>query len=99
MTVAREDLERVAELAGLALDAAEEPTLVKQLEEILDFVAQLQSVDALEGETFRPGPASAPLRADTINPIPMTRPFEAFAPETKDGFLIVPRTDSMGDNE
>lgn len=99
MTVTRGELERIAELAGVALDPAEEATLVKQLEEILDFVAQLQSVSSSDEETFRPGPVAAPLRPDVVNPIPMRQPFEAFAPEIQDGFLIVPRTESMGDNE
>ena len=99
MNVSRSDLERIAQLAGVALDDSEEQPLTAQLEEILDFIAQLQSVGPTAAETFRPGPPNAPFRADIVNPIPMMQPFEAFAPLMEDGFLIVPKSESMGDDE
>ncbi|MBK5188945.1 MAG: hypothetical protein JJD97_11935 [Gemmatimonadaceae bacterium] len=48
------------------------------------------------------GDAAMPLRADIGPPIPLARPLESFAPQSRDGFLLVPRLathEAAGDDE
>ena len=48
------------------------------------------------------GDAAMPLRIDIGPPIPLARPLESFAPESRAGFLLVPRLathESAGDDE
>lgn len=99
MTVSRRDVEDVAELAAIALDETDIDALVTQLEKILDFVAQLEDVEeqAADG-VFRPGPEAAPLREDVVSPIPMSTGVERLAPDFRDGFILVPRIESLGDD-
>ena len=87
----RDDVRRVAELARLSLSDEDADRMAQQLTAVLAFVAQLDSLD-LEGcepSVFapedRPGRPDKPngrrLDADTAT---------ANAPESADGFFIVP---------
>ena len=92
MAVTREDLLHVAALARLALDEAAIPRLVTELNGILDHMEVLQRVDTggvAAAEAV--GDAGMPLRTDGGMPYPLALGLEVFAPETRDGFLIVPR--------
>jgi aspartyl-tRNA(Asn)/glutamyl-tRNA(Gln) amidotransferase subunit C len=98
MSVSREEIERVAALARVAVDAASLDRLTTQIGAILDYVAQLEAVDAAEdANAFRPGPGSAPLRRDVVDPPPMTLTPEAMAPEFEQGFYVVPKVGDLGD--
>ncbi|MGQ0715114.1 MAG: Asp-tRNA(Asn)/Glu-tRNA(Gln) amidotransferase subunit GatC [Gemmatimonadaceae bacterium] len=98
MPVTREDLLHVAALARLALDEAAIPTLVKELNGILDHMDVLQRVDTAGVTPAEAvGDAGMPLRVDGGMPYPMAHGREAFAPETRDGFLIVPRLSTHED--
>ena len=98
MAVTREDLLHVAALARLALDEAAIPKLVKELNGILEHMGVLQRVDTT-GVTGAEavGDAGMPLRADGGMPYPLARGQETFAPETRDGFFIVPRLSTHED--
>jgi aspartyl-tRNA(Asn)/glutamyl-tRNA(Gln) amidotransferase subunit C len=92
MAVTREDVLHVALLARIALDEEAVERLVGQLNGILAHMDVLQKVDtsgvtAVEGV----GDAGMPLRADGGPPYPLARTREEFAPEMRDGFLLVPR--------
>jgi aspartyl-tRNA(Asn)/glutamyl-tRNA(Gln) amidotransferase subunit C len=92
MAVTRKDVLHVASLARLALDEETVERLVGQLNGILAHMDVLQKVDtsgvsAVEGV----GDAGMPLRADGGPPYPLARTREEFAPEMRDGFLLVPR--------
>lgn len=92
MAVTREDLLHVAALARIALDEASIPRLVRELNGILEHMEVLQRVDTagvVGAEAV--GDAGMPLRADGGMPYPLAHPREVFAPETRDGFFIVPR--------
>jgi aspartyl-tRNA(Asn)/glutamyl-tRNA(Gln) amidotransferase subunit C len=92
MAVTRQDVLHVASLARLALDDDAVDRLVGELNGILAHMDVLQKVDtsgvtAVEGV----GDAGMPLRADGGAPYPLAHAREQFAPEIRDGFLLVPR--------
>lgn len=92
MSVSRDEVLRIAELAELAVDDESLPVLADQLSKILDYVAQLNAVQA--GDTQRPflaGPDLAALRPDEVRPQPLALPPGALAPEFRDGLFLVPR--------
>ena len=96
MSVSSSDVMRVARLAELAVEDAELPALTAQLDRIVGFVAQLAEAGPAEPEpAFQPGPDHTPLRADLVNPAPLTRPPASVAPEFIDGFFVVPRVGAM----
>lgn len=92
MAVTREDVMHVAALARVAIPEERVPELTAQLNEILGHMDELRKVDTggVAG-TAGIGDAAMPLRVDQGPPIPLERPREAFAPEMRDGFFLVPR--------
>ena len=96
MSIGRNEVLHVARLAELAVGEGELDRLVDQMNRIVDYVAQLDQVPA-DGmaDPFLPGPASAALREDVPNPVPLARPPAEFAPELRDGFFLVPRHGAM----
>ena len=95
MAVTPDDVHHVARLARLAVDEAQLPTLVAELNGILSHMDVLQQVDlpptllAEAGDNGVTGPT--PLRADDAPPVSLTHPREAFAPAMREGFFLVPR--------
>lgn len=99
MSVTRDDVKHVAALARLAIPEERVPELVAQLNGILAHMDVLRDVDVsgapIDGATSE----STPLRADVVAPIPLARPREAFAPEMRDGFFLVPRLATHEDED
>ena len=92
MAVTRDDVVHIAALARLALPEERVPELVAQLNGILAHMDVLRKVDTTGViGTAGIGDASTPLRPDTGPQIPLARPREAFAPQMRDGFFLVPR--------
>jgi aspartyl-tRNA(Asn)/glutamyl-tRNA(Gln) amidotransferase subunit C len=92
MSVSREDVLRIAQLAEL--DVAEDalPELAAQMSRILEYVAQLSTLPASEtARPFVPGPDAIRFRADDVNPAPLAIPPAELAPAFKDGFFLVPK--------
>lgn len=92
MSVGREDVLRMAQLAEIQVDEAALPTLVAQMSRIIDYVAQLSALPA--GETARPflaGPDAIRCRPDEVKPWPLAFGPGKLAPAIKDGFFVVPR--------
>jgi len=89
MGVTRKDVEKIAQLAELAVDDAAARELERQLSRILDYVAQLAEVrdDAGVAGDER----VARLRRDVLAPDPLSRAPQQFAPGFKDGLFTVPR--------
>jgi len=92
-----EDVERVAELAHLELAAEEKPRMVRDLNAILDYVAELNELDTtgvaplaqvteLEG-----GPGAGAPRADALEPSLDRAAVMAQAPESDGRFFKVPK--------
>jgi aspartyl-tRNA(Asn)/glutamyl-tRNA(Gln) amidotransferase subunit C len=82
----------VAALARLDVAESRLPELVAQLNGILshmDALAKVKTTGVMA--TAGVGDAAMPLRVDIGPPIPLARPLESFAPQYRDGFLLVPR--------
>ena len=93
MAVSESDVRHVAALARLAIEPTRLPSLVKELNGILEHMEVLSAVDA--GRPMADGggetPAT-PMRSDLEGtPVPLERSREDFAPSMRDGFFLVPR--------
>jgi aspartyl-tRNA(Asn)/glutamyl-tRNA(Gln) amidotransferase subunit C len=92
MSVSREEVEKIARLAELQVEAAALPALVDQLSRILDYVAQIAAVAGTESaQPFVPGPAAIRFRTDEVRPAPLAFGPDRMAPAFRDGFFLVPR--------
>jgi aspartyl-tRNA(Asn)/glutamyl-tRNA(Gln) amidotransferase subunit C len=94
--VSLEDVRRVAELASLELTPEEEPRMQRDLNSILEYVAQLSELDTADvpamaqvGELL--GEADPSLRADEERPCLDRALVTAQAPETDGRFFKVPK--------
>ena len=92
MSVSREEVLRIAQLAELDVDDETLPELSEQMSRIIDYVAQLSGVPANGGvKAFVPGPDAIRFRADEVNPPPLAFGPADFAPAFKEGFFVVPK--------
>ena len=99
LSISRQEVKRIAHLASLAVDEASIAELTRQIGDILQYVAQLDDLEPDDASVaFRPGPASAPLRADVTTPIRMTLSPREMAPDFERGLYIVPRVGGLGDD-
>lgn len=91
MSLSREEVARIAELARLEIPEDQVERLAGQLSQVLDFAAALHQLDLTGCEPSVFAPADAPLREDVPNGRRLT-PERALAgaPEAEDGFFIVP---------
>ena len=92
MAVTEKDVRHIAALARLGLDEQRIPSLVAELNGILEHMdtlakAKTRGVVAVNAI----GAPAQPLREDGGVPYPLERPPEAFAPAMRDGFIVVPR--------
>jgi len=96
MKIGRDEVLHVARLAELAVAEEDLEKLVRQLDGIVEYVAQLDALPA-EGEItpFVPGPEAVAWRQDEVAPQSLALPPAALAPEFRDGFFVVPRLAAM----
>ncbi|HXQ30163.1 MAG TPA: Asp-tRNA(Asn)/Glu-tRNA(Gln) amidotransferase subunit GatC [Gemmatimonadales bacterium] len=100
MSVSREEVLKIAELAELKVEEESVAELAEQMSRILDYVEQLGSVVGPEGgRPFVPGPDAVRFRADEVKPIPLAFGPDVFAPAFKDGFFLVPKLGQFEDAE
>jgi aspartyl-tRNA(Asn)/glutamyl-tRNA(Gln) amidotransferase subunit C len=93
-----EDVQRVAELANLELMPEETPAMLRDLNAILDYVAELNELDtkgvaplAQVGELFNDGAGSGVLRDDRVQPSLDRVAVMPQAPDTDGAFFKVPK--------
>lgn len=92
MSLTPDDVRRIARLARIEVSPAEVDRTRGQLNDILGFVAQLQSID-----TANIAPMSHAvdvvqrLRPDAVTEVDRRADFQAIAPETEAGLYLVPR--------
>lgn len=100
MSVSESDLRHVAALSRLAITDERVPSLLQEMNRIIEYVGVLGQVElnapaALRhesrGDSLSPDALHAPLRADEPGSVPLARPIAEFAPEERDGFFLVPR--------
>jgi aspartyl-tRNA(Asn)/glutamyl-tRNA(Gln) amidotransferase subunit C len=96
--VSVKDVERVAELAQLELGPEETPAMLRDLNAILDYVAELNELDttgvaplAQVSELSLEGSGQAALRADSPRPSLDRAAVMTLAPETDGAFFKVPK--------
>ena len=96
MSVSEKDVRHVASLARLSIEPARLPSLVSELNGILDHMEELGAVETRrEMGDGRLEMTASPVRSDSGGtPVPLVVPREAFAPEMRDGFFLVPRLET-----
>lgn len=95
--ITREETLRIATLARLRLTDSEAEDLSHDLNEILEYVDTLASLQVPEGKRLELGPSQAPEReAGQIPPDPMAHSPADSAPDFRDGFFVVPSPPSLG---
>ena len=88
MTISAADVRHIAGLARLDLSEEEIQRFRRELSAILEYVAQLEALEA--GRAAEPEPPDQPLREDRVEPWPDPAWFLAQAP-SRDGLFSVPR--------
>jgi aspartyl-tRNA(Asn)/glutamyl-tRNA(Gln) amidotransferase subunit C len=92
MPVTETQIRKIADLARLTIDDATLPAMTAQLNSILDHMDVLAKVDTSSVEPVAGvGADGAPLRGDSVAPIPMSTTTPVLAPDSRDGFILVPR--------
>ena len=93
MPIDRGTVQKIAALARLQVDAAEEERYVRELQAILSYVEQLQALDVAEIEPTSTVIAGAPpaLRADEERPSDVRDDVLAQAPDRDGDYFRVPR--------
>ncbi|MBL0172324.1 MAG: Asp-tRNA(Asn)/Glu-tRNA(Gln) amidotransferase subunit GatC [Gemmatimonadaceae bacterium] len=96
MSISESDVRHVATLARLGLSAARIPSLVEELNGILDHMDVLQRVELPVPHAGETAARAMPLRDDVPMPGVTEAARTAFAPAMRDGFFLVPRLDTHG---
>src|SRR6266576_5544334 len=92
MSVSRDEVLRVAQLAELDVEEEQLPEIAAQMSRILDYVAQLSAIPSNGTvKTFVPGPDAIRFRSDEVVPSPLAFGPDTFAPVFKEGFFVVPK--------
>ena len=98
MSVTVDDVRHIAGLARLGLDPERIPSLVAELNRILEHMDALRAVPSRPDQRVTGISAGGmPLREDLGPPLPLIRPRDEFAPEMRDGFFVVPRLSTHED--
>ena len=92
MALETREVEKIAHLARLGINADDIPEYAHNLSDILAFVAQLNAVDTTGVEPLaHPLDAIQRLRADVVTESDERENFQKTAPQTRDGLYLVPR--------
>jgi aspartyl-tRNA(Asn)/glutamyl-tRNA(Gln) amidotransferase subunit C len=101
VTVTREEIERIARLAALAVEPEALPALTRHIAGILDYVSQLEQLDTAGVEPDAGNPSAGPgqgLRPDVARRATLAFPPAELAPAFQDGLFLVPRLGAVGDD-
>ena len=100
MAISIDDVRHIAALARLAISDERAAATVGELNTILSHMDALAAVDTDGVEAaIGVGARGTPVRGDSGPPIPLDVGFDAFAPNHRDGFLLVPRLASHESTE
>jgi aspartyl/glutamyl-tRNA(Asn/Gln) amidotransferase, C subunit len=92
VSITREDVLHIAQLARLGVDEDRVAALTRELAAILAHMEVLSQVDISSvSPTAGVGAGGTPLRPDVGVPLIMLGTLESFAPSMRDGFFMVPR--------
>lgn len=92
MSLDKDDIKAIANLARLKIDEADVPQYVTNLSNILDLVEQMNSVDT-DGVVpmSHPLDVNQRLREDKVIEKNQRDEFQGIAPATQDGLYLVPK--------
>ena len=92
MALDASQIEKIAHLARLAIDADDVPQYARNLSDILAFVEQLEEVDTASVVPLaHPLDAIQRLRADEVTETDQREAFQSSAPQTEAGLYLVPK--------
>lgn len=92
MSLDRSDVEQIAHLARLQIDAADIDSYSDSLNSILSLVDQMQAINTEGVEPLaHPLDAVQRLRADEVTEINQREALQAVAPATEEGLFLVPK--------
>ncbi|HSG11321.1 MAG TPA: Asp-tRNA(Asn)/Glu-tRNA(Gln) amidotransferase subunit GatC [Gammaproteobacteria bacterium] len=92
MALDASDVEKIAHLARLGIDADDVPGYTRNLSDILAFVEQLNAVDTRDIKPLaHPLEATQRLRPDTVTETNDRENFQQVAPHTENGLYLVPK--------
>ena len=92
MSSSQINVEKIANLARISLSTQDIPLYTHHLSDILTFVEQMNSVDTTSIIPMaHPLDAVARLRADIVTETDQRDHFQTIAPQTEDGFYLVPK--------
>ncbi len=92
MSLQKEDVEKIAHLARLAIDEADIPDYARNLSNILRLVEHMSAVDT-DAVTPMAHPLDMPqrLRADEVSEGDQRERFQKIAPQVENGLYLVPQ--------
>ena len=92
MSLTREDVERAARLARIAIDEREADEVLAQLDRIFGMIAEMQAVDVTGVEPMSHAQdVVLRLRDDTVSEADQRELFQSVAPQVEDGLYLVPK--------
>ena len=92
MSLSIEQVQRIAKLARIEMDATQIGSAQDKLNSILSLIDQLQSVDTTGIEPMsHPMELSTRLREDQVTEHNQREAFQAVAPQTEAGLYLVPK--------
>lgn len=92
MSLDAQDVNKIAHLARLKIDAADVPEYASQLSAILDLVEQMDAVDTSNVDPMaHPLDAVQRLREDVVTEENQREEFQKIAPSTEAGLYLVPK--------
>ena len=92
MALDASQIEKIAHLARLDIDAEDIPEYARNLSDILAFVEQLEEVDTTSVLPLaHPLDAVQRLRTDEVTETDQREAFQAHAPQTEAGLYLVPK--------
>jgi aspartyl-tRNA(Asn)/glutamyl-tRNA(Gln) amidotransferase subunit C len=92
MSLTREDVERAARLARIAIDEREADEALVQLDRIFGMIAEMQAVDVTGVEPMAHAQdVTLRLREDAVNEPDQRELFQSIAPQVEDGLYLVPK--------
>lgn len=92
MPLSKQDVEKIAHLARLAIREEDIPLYVKNLSDILSFVELMRDIDTTGVIPMaHPQEAEQRLRDDTVTEKDLRDHFQQTAPETESGLYLVPK--------
>jgi aspartyl-tRNA(Asn)/glutamyl-tRNA(Gln) amidotransferase subunit C len=92
MALEASQVEKIAHLARLGINAEDIPAYARNLSDILAFVEQLEEVDTTSVVPLaHPLDAVQRLRADEVTETDQREVFQSHAPQTEAGLYLVPK--------